>query len=81
MARKKYNVEKVKDTHGPMNSVSKDDALIWVGAPQVKHLSQLDPRLKREVLAKKAKAEKSTKKADRQVSKQIMKNLNDEDKK
>lgn len=75
MAKKKFCIEQIKDTHGPMNSVSKDDALYWAGAPNVKHLSQLEPKLKREVLAKKSKAVKSSKKAERSASKQILKNL------
>ena len=68
MARKKFSMDTVKDTHGPMNSVSKDDAISWVGAPGVKHLSQLDPKTKREVMAKKSKA-------DRRAGKQIIKNI------
>ena len=68
-------MDNVKDTNGPMNSVSKDDAISWVGAPEVKHISQLEPKLKREVLAKKSKAIKSSKKADRRAGKQIIKNI------
>jgi hypothetical protein len=75
MAKKKFNMEEIKDVNGPMNSVSKDDALYWAGAPDVKHISQLEPKLKREVLAKKSKAVKSSKKAERNASKQILKNL------
>lgn len=75
MARKKFRMDNVKDTNGPMNSVSKDDAISWVGAPEVKHISQLEPKLKREVLAKKSKAIKSSKKADRRAGKQIIKNI------
>lgn len=75
MARKKFSMDEVKDTHGPMNSVSKDDAISWVGAPEVKHISQLDPKTKREVMAKKLKAVKSSKKADRRAGKQIIKNI------
>ena len=70
--------ELIKDNHGPMNSVSKDDALVWAGAPDVKHLSKLEPSLRREVLAKKRKAENSSKKADRNISKQIKRKYEEE---
>ena len=41
MSNKKFNKEELTDLHGPMNSVAKDDALVWAGAPDVKHLSNL----------------------------------------
>lgn len=75
MSNKKFNKEELKDTHGPMNSVSKDDALVWAGAPDVEHLSKLEPHKRREVLAKKQKARTSSKKHDRNLGKQILKNL------
>ncbi len=78
MSRKKFDKDLIKDNHGPMNSVSKDDALVWAGAPPVKHLSKLEPHLRREVLAKKKKAENSSKKADRNVSKQIKRKYEEE---
>ena len=53
MANKKFSNKVLNDTLGPMNSVSKDDALAFVGVKGVKHLSKLDAELKREVLAKK----------------------------
>ena len=71
MSRKKFDKELIKDNHGPMNSVSKDDALVWAGAPDVKDLKKLQPGLRRGVLAKIKKAENSSKKADRNISKQI----------
>ena len=43
MAHKKFENQDLEDNHGPMNSVAKDDALVWAGAPPVKHLSKLDP--------------------------------------
>ena len=75
MARKKFSNKVLSDTIGPMNSVSKDDALAFVGVKGVKHLSKLDAELKREVLAKKRKLVNSTKKQDRRDSKNIIKNL------
>ena len=32
MSNKKFNKEELKDTHGPMNSVAKDDAEVWANA-------------------------------------------------
>ena len=55
MSRKKFDNELIKDNHGPMNSVSKDDALVWAGAPDVDDLKKLQPGLRRGVLAKKLK--------------------------
>lgn len=75
MAKKKFNKEILEDTHGPMNAVSKEDALVFTGVPQVKHLSKLDGETRRDVLAKKRKLVKSSKKQDRRDSKSIMKNL------
>ena len=75
MANKKFSRKVLSDTLGPMNSVSKDDALAFVGVKGVKHLSKLDAELKREVLAKKRKLVNSTKKQDRRDSKNIIKNL------
>ena len=78
MSRKKFDKELIKDNHGPMNSVSKDDALVWAGAPDVKDLKKLQPGLRRGVLAKKRKAENSSKKADRNISKQIKRKYEEE---
>lgn len=75
MAHKKIKKEDYEEIHGPMNSVAKEDALAWSGAPAVKHLSKLDADLEREVRAKKKKAKTSSKKHDRAVSKNILKNL------
>ena len=77
MANKKITPEEIEDIHGPMNSVAKEDALAWAGAPPVKHLSKLDAEMEREVRAKKKKAKTSSKKHDRAVSKHIQKFLDD----
>ncbi len=73
--KKKVSLEDIEELHGPMNSVSKADALVWAGAPQVKHLSQLDSELEKEVRAKKQKAKRSSVKHDRKISKEIMKHI------
>ena len=78
MSRKKFDKELIKDNHGQMNSVSKDDALVWAGAPDVKDLKKLQPGLRRGVLAKIKKAENSSKKADRNISKQIKRKYEEE---
>ena len=75
--RKKVTLDDYEEIHGPMNSVSKEDALIWAGAPPVKHLSKLDPDTQRIVRAKKSKAQRSSKKQDRKASKEIMKHIGD----
>lgn len=73
MPNKKFNKEELKDTHGPMNSVAKDDAEVWANA---KAGVDYDPKqLKRVAVAKKQNAKKITKKHDRNVSKQIIKNI------
>jgi hypothetical protein len=75
MSNKKIKKDDIKETHGPMNSVAKEDALVWAGAPDVKHLSKLEPHKRREVIAKKNKAKLSSKKHDRNISKSILRNI------
>ena len=75
MAHKKFENQDLEDNHGPMNSVAKDDALVWAGAPPVKHLSKLDPDTQRIVRAKRYKAKRSSTKQDRRVSKEIIKHI------
>lgn len=71
MSRKKYDSEEINDIHGPMNSVSKEDAKVWAS----KHGVDYDEKqIKRIEIAKKKKARNSTKKHDRRMSKQILKN-------
>ena len=64
-----------KITTDPMNSVTKDDALV-TGVPDVDDLKKSTCR-RRGVLAKKKKACKS-KKADRNISKQIKRKYTEE---
>ena len=75
MAHKKFENQDLEDNHGPMNSVAKDDALVWAGAPPGKHLSKLDPDTQRIVRAKRYKAKRSSIKSDRRVSKEIIKHI------
>ena len=75
MTSKKFTNNVLHDTHGPMNSVSKEDALVLTGSAEVKHLSSLTKESKRQVLAKKRKLVNSTKKKDRRDGKQIIKNI------
>ena len=35
MPNKNFDKEELTDTHGPMNSVAKDDALVWANAKAV----------------------------------------------
>lgn len=77
--RKKFNIEDLSESTGPMNDVAKMDALFYADAPMVRHLSKLDSKKEREVRAKKQAIKKSSKKADRATSKQILKNLPDKD--
>jgi hypothetical protein len=73
MSNKKFNKEEVKDIHGPMNSVSKDDSEVWANA---KAGNDYDAKqIQRIAIAKKKKAVTSTKKYDRNISKQILKNI------
>ena len=73
MSNKKYNPSEIKDTHGPMNSVSKEDAKVWTSAKLGKNYDE--NQIKRIANAKKHKAKTSTKKHDRRMSKQILKNV------
>lgn len=75
MAKKKFSIDDLSETEGPMNSVAKEDAIHYTGAPEVKHLSDLDSRSERAVRAKKQKIKKTTKKADRRLKKQIINNF------
>ena len=71
--KKSISIDDIEETTGPMNSVAKDDALVYVGAPDVKHLSQLDPHVEREVRAKKNKIKRSSVKHERAIAKSVTK--------
>lgn len=79
MAKKKFNPDDLEETTGPMNSVAKDDAIVYTGAPKVKHLSQLDSKSERAVRAKKQKIKNTSKKADRRIKKQIINHIPSDD--
>ena len=51
MSNKKFNKEELKDTHGPMNSVAKDDAEVWANAKAGKDYDE--KQIHRIVVAKK----------------------------
>ena len=71
--KKRITNEDIEETMGPMNSVAKEDALVYAGAPEVKHLSQLQPSLEREVRAKKKAIKRSTVKHERAIGKAVNK--------
>lgn len=73
MSNKKFNKEDINDIHGPMNSVSKEDSKVWASAKAGKNYDA--KQIQRIALAKKRKAVNSTKKYDRNISKQILKNV------
>ena len=53
MSNKKFNKEELKDTHGPMNSVAKDDAEVWANAKAGKDYDE--KQIHRIAVAKKRK--------------------------
>lgn len=73
MSRKKYNSDEIRDTHGPMNSVAKEDAEVWATSKTGKAYDE--KQIKRVAQAKKRKAKTSTKKHNRRMSKQIINNI------
>jgi len=70
---KKFNPDEIQDTTGPMNSVSKDDAQHWANSKA--GVDYDEKQVNRIAQAKKKKAKTSSKKHDRRVGKQILKNL------
>lgn len=72
MAQKKFTPEELEELHGPMNSVAKDDAEEWT---KRKHAHETQEQQHRIKVAKKQKAKNSSKKHERSVSKNILKNI------
>lgn len=72
MAYKKNTPEDLEDLHGPMNSVAKDDAEEWT---KRKHAHETEEQQHRIKVAKKQKAKRASKKQDRSISKNILKNI------
>mgnify|MGYP000429089829 FL=1 len=73
MSKKIIDDEVLYDTHGPMNSVSKDDAEVWTEQSSGKDYNEQQKR--RIIQAKKNQAKVSSKKQDRKISKSILKNV------
>lgn len=76
MSTKKFKTQDIQDTHGPMNSVAKADAMVWAG---VSNLETADDQQRRVVQAKKQKAKTASKKQDRRTAKEIIKHIGDTD--
>jgi len=74
MSNKKFQDQDLEDNHGPMNSVSKDDAKVWA-TKKNRSKDFSEEQLHRIEVAKKQKEKKSSKKLDRRTSKQILKNI------
>lgn len=72
MARKKFNPEDLEESVGPMNNVASQDARVYAHVDETR---PLDKHKEREVVAKKQKIKKSTKKAERRLNKSIIKNI------
>lgn len=76
---KKITADEYEELKGPMNAVSKDDAMHYAGV-EGKAEEDLDPDEARAVRAKKQKLVTSTKKHDRHLNKQVANHLCDSDK-
>lgn len=74
MSSKKVNTEDLTVTEGPMNNVASEDARVYANVDENR---PLDNKRKRIVVAKKQKIKKSSKKADRRVNKNLLKNINE----
>ena len=72
MAHKRIKSEDLQELHGPMNSVSKEDAEEWT---KRKHSHETEEQQHRIKVAKKQKAKNASKKHERNVSKNILKNI------
>lgn len=72
MARKKFNEDDLLDIEGPMNSVAKEDAEEWT---RRKHSHETEEQQHRIKVAKKQKAKNASKKHERNVAKNILKNI------
>lgn len=66
--KKKIHEEDYNELVGPMNQVSKLDAMVWSG---VSDLRELDDHQRRTVIAKTRKAKTSSKKHDRHMNKVV----------
>lgn len=66
--QKKINDHDYSEMVGPMNQVSKLDAMVWAG---VTDLESADEQQRRTVVAKTKKAKKASKKHDRHMNKTV----------
>ena len=72
MSKKKIDPEELlEETHGPMNSVAKEDAKIWTAMKS--GIDYNEKQINRIVVAKKKKAKLSSKKDERRKAKQAIK--------
>lgn len=67
--KKSIDMEDFEELTGPMNSVAKEDALVFAGFSEDTDIDKLEPHDIREVRAKKAKMRKATIKHDRAIAK------------
>lgn len=72
MSNKKITREDLTATEGPMNNVANEDALVYANADPNR---PLDIHKERQVRAKKQKIKKSSKKADRRITKSLIRNV------
>lgn len=76
MAHKKFSKDELTELHGPMNSVSKEDAEEWT---RRKHSHETEEQQHRIKVAKKQKAKRASKKAERSINHNLTKILRDLD--
>lgn len=71
--QKKIRDDDYEEVVGPMNQVSKQDAMVWAG---VTDLETADEHQHRTVVAKTQKAKRSSKKHDRHMNKNVARHIN-----
>lgn len=74
MSNKRITQEDLTETEGPMNNVASEDAFVYAKADPNR---PLDIHKQRQIRAKKQKIKKSSKKADRRINKNIIRNFDD----
>ena len=72
MSNKKITREDLTATEGQMNNVASEDAMVYAKADPNR---PMDNKRKRVVVAKKQKIKKSSKKADRRITKSLIRNV------
>lgn len=76
MSRKKFQIEDLEETVGPMNEVATADAMAYTG---VKNPDEMNEYEKRTTAIKKQKIKKTSKKSDRRLRKQIINHIDEID--